>query len=149
MKLFENPSTALLPSERLSLQIFFFSVSIQEVYSTEWEEPNKLQGVIFSNWKRILRTLLNKISLITSKQLLGKKNNSVITVHKNSTYRQLTITPKNLGNTVKKKETKQQRDQKSLTSITFKRAKNLSFLGDTTDLEADSSKLNLFQKRFL
>lgn len=148
MKLFENPSTALLPSERLSLQIFFFSVSIQEVYSTEWEEPNKLQGVIFSNWKRILRTLLNKISLITSKQLLGKKNNSVITVHKNSTYRQLTITPKNLGNTVKKKETKQQRDQKSLTSITFKRAKNLSFLGDTTDLEADSSKLNLFQKRF-
>lgn len=51
MKLFENPSTALLPSERLSLQIFFFSVSIQEVYSTEWEEPNKLQGVIFSNWK--------------------------------------------------------------------------------------------------
>lgn len=89
-----------------AFRFFFFSVSIQEVYSTEWEEPNKLQGVIFSNWKWILRTLLNKISLITSKQLLGKKNNSVITVHKNSTYRQLTITPKNLGNTVKKKKKK-------------------------------------------
>lgn len=91
-----------------AFRFFFFSVSIQEVYSTEWEEPNKLQGVIFSNWKWILRTLLNKISLITSKQLLGKKNNSVITVHKNSTYRQLTITPKNLGNTVKKKKKRNQ-----------------------------------------